>query len=51
MITVLHYLIGNWTIMKNSLPFKKKNSSQIEFEKELKPDEVYELTWTERIES
>ena len=50
-ITVLHNLYGNWTIMKNSLPYNKKNASQIEFEKELKPDEVYELTWTERIES
>ncbi len=50
-ITVIHNLYGNWSIMKNSLPFKKKSASQIEFEKELKPDEVYELTWTERIES
>ena len=50
-IVVIHNLYGNWTIMKNSLPYNKKNASQIEFEKELKPDEVYELTWTERIES
>ncbi len=50
-ITVLHVLYGDWTIMKNSLPFKKKHSSLIEFETELKPDETFELTWTERIES
>ncbi len=50
-ITVIHNLYGNWSIMKNSLPFIKKSAMQIEFEKELKPDEVYELTWTERIES
>ena len=50
-ITITHHLHGNWTIMKNNLPFSKKNASQIEFIKELKADEVYELTWTERIES
>ncbi|MCK5051522.1 MAG: DUF4139 domain-containing protein [Candidatus Cloacimonetes bacterium] len=50
-ITVIHNLYGNWSIMKNSLSFIKKSATQIEFEKELKPDEVYELTWTERIES
>jgi len=50
-INVIHNLYGNWSIMKNSLPFSKKSAMQIEFEKELKPDEVYELTWTERIES
>jgi len=50
-ITIIHNLYGNWTIMKNNLSFKKKSATLIEFEKELKPDEVYELTWTERIES
>ena len=50
-ITVNHNLYGSWSIMKNSLSFKKKSAVQIEFEKELKPDEVYELTWTERVES
>ena len=50
-IIVIHNLYGTWTIMKNSLPFKKKSASEIEFEKELKSDEVYELIWTERIES
>ncbi len=50
-INVLHNLYGDWKIMKNSLSFKKKSASLIEFEKELKPDEVYKLTWTERIES
>lgn len=50
-VNVLHNLYGDWRIMKNSLSFKKKSASLIEFEKELKPDEVYELTWTERIES
>ena len=47
----MHGLYGDWSIMKNTLPFKKKNSSLIEFETELKPDETFELTWTERIES
>ena len=50
-IIVLHYLYGDWSIMKNNLSFNKKSASQIEFEKELKPDEVFELPWTERIES
>ncbi len=50
-ITVIHNLYGNWSIMKNSLPFIKKSATKIEFEKVLKPDEVYKLTWTERIES
>ena len=50
-ITVMHGLYGDWSIMKNALPYNKKNSSLIEFETELKPDETYELTWTERIES
>jgi len=50
-ITVLHGLYGDWEILKNSLSYKKKHSSLIEFETELKPDETYELTWTERIES
>ena len=50
-VTVIHGLYGNWSIMKNSLPFIKKNASNIEFEKKVKPNEVFELTWTERIES
>ena len=50
-ITVMHNMYGDWKILKNSLSFKKKSASLIEFKKELKPDEVYELTWTERIES
>ncbi len=50
-VTIIHDLYGNWSILKNSLPFIKKNASLIEFEKELKPNEVYELTWTQRIES
>jgi len=50
-ITVLHGLYGDWLIMKNSLPYKKKHSSLIEFKVELKPDDTYDLTWTERIES
>ena len=50
-INIIHNLYGNWSIMKNSLSFIKKSASLIEFEKELKPDEVYELTWTERVES
>jgi hypothetical protein len=50
-VTVLHNLYGDWTIMKNSLSFKKKSASKIEFEKKLKPNDVYELIWTERIES
>ena len=50
-VTVIHDLYGNWSILKNSLPFIKKSATIIEFEKELKPNEVYELTWTQRIES
>jgi len=50
-VIVLHNLYGDWTIMKNSLSFKKKSATLIEYEKELKPNEVYELTWTERTES
>ena len=50
-VTIIHNLYGNWSILKNSLPFIKKSASLIEFEKELKPNEVYELTWTQRIES
>jgi hypothetical protein len=49
-VSVNHNLYGNWTIMKNSLPYNKKSASIIEFEKELKPNDVYELTWTERTE-
>lgn len=50
-ITVIHGLYGKWSIMNNTLEFKKIDASTIEFTKKLKPDEIYELTWTERIES
>lgn len=50
-ITVIHRLYGKWSIMNNNLPFKKKDASSIEFTKQMKANEVYELTWTERIES
>jgi len=50
-ITVHHNLYGDWSILKHSLPFIKKNATLINFEKKLDPNEVYELIWTERIES
>jgi len=50
-ITVMHGLYGKWTIINNTLDFNKIDASSIEFTKKLKPNEVYEFTWTERIES
>ncbi|MCF7858062.1 MAG: DUF4139 domain-containing protein [Candidatus Cloacimonetes bacterium] len=50
-ITVIHNIYGNWTILKNNKPFTKKSATEIEFIIELKADEVYELTWIERVES
>jgi hypothetical protein len=50
-ITVHHNLYSDWSILKHSLPFIKKNATLINFEKKLEPNEIYELTWTERIES
>jgi len=49
-INVIHYISGDWEILKNNVPFKKEKANQIEFEKTLKPGTTFEITWTERIE-
>ena len=49
-ITVIHKLNGDWKIYHESLNYKKKDASTIEFEKMLKPNETFDITWTERSE-
>ncbi|RLC52233.1 MAG: DUF4139 domain-containing protein [Candidatus Cloacimonadota bacterium] len=49
-IAVIHHLNGDWKIYNENLSYKKKDANSIEFEKVLKPDETFEITWTERIE-
>ena len=49
-INVIHNISGNWEIFNNNIEFKKEKANQIEFEKTLKPNTTFEITWTERIE-
>ncbi len=49
-ISVIHNLHGYWKISHNSIDYIKKNANQIEFTKNVNPNEILEITWTERIE-
>ncbi|MBN1326677.1 MAG: hypothetical protein JW996_01875 [Candidatus Cloacimonetes bacterium] len=48
-VTVTHHLDGFGTILAESIRSKKIDANTVEFEKELEANEVYELTWTEKI--
>jgi hypothetical protein len=50
-IVVTHDIRGNWSILRETHAHERINANQIQFRKELKPDEKFEFTWTERIES
>ncbi|MBW6516037.1 MAG: hypothetical protein K0B81_05405 [Candidatus Cloacimonetes bacterium] len=49
-VVVIHYIRGTWIIQRESLPHEKIDATRMEFHKELRPNEEYEITWTERIE-
>jgi|SRR5690554_3153948 len=49
-ILVTHYIRGDWTIQRQNHQHERVDANRIEFRKELRPDEEYEFTWTERIE-
>jgi len=49
-INVIHNLHGFWMIKNNNLDYEEKGNNQIEFEKELKAGQIFEIIWTDRIE-
>ncbi len=49
-IVVTHYIRGNWTIQRQNHQHEKIDANRIEFRRDLRPDQEYEFTWTERIE-
>ncbi len=49
-ITVLHRIVGIWTISNANLNYTKKSANEIEFSKSLASGEEFELIWTERTE-
>ena len=49
-ITIIHRLSGEWEIFNEDIDYEKIDANTIEFEKTLKANEIFELTWTERIE-
>jgi len=47
-ILVTHQLYGEWQIFNENISYRKIDAHKIEFEKTLKPNESFKITWTER---
>jgi len=47
-IFVTHKLYGEWQIFDENISYRKIDAHNIEFEKTLKPNESFKITWTER---
>jgi hypothetical protein len=48
-IVVEHFPNGDWQIFNENVKFEKKSAHKIVFQLKLQPDEISEITWTERI--
>jgi hypothetical protein len=49
-VTVEHNISGDWSIVENSLPYKKKDADTIQFEVPVKADSEAELHYTYKVE-
>lgn len=49
-VYVTHFIRGNWTLQNQSRHHERLDAARIQFKKELRANEEYEFTWTERIE-
>jgi hypothetical protein len=46
-VVIIHNLIGNWNILKNSYGYERIDANKVQFKKTIKPNEEFIVTWTE----